>query len=150
MWVLVPSDKSSPVDLLAPDILKSVGDRLAPQRVRVALPRWDFATDIDLGPVLQGLGMTDAFSAVSADLSGIGGHPGDLVVGQAVHRANITVDEAGTEAAAVTGGGVEPTSAEPPAQVAVRADHPFAFVIVHKPTGTPVFTGQVTDPTAQE
>jgi serpin B len=90
MWVLVPTGRAAPVDLLAPE----------------------------------------------------------LVVGQAVHRANITVDEAGTEAAAVTGVGVEIVSAPPPAQITVRADHPFAFVIVHMPTRTPVFTGQVTDPTA--
>lgn len=150
MWVLVPRGRTAAVDLLAPGVLTSVGDRLASQRVKVALPRWDFGTKIDLTAVLRRLGMTDAFSDMSVDLSGIAGDPGDLVVGQAVHRANITVTEAGTEAAAVTGIGVEATSAPPPAQVAVRADHPFAFAIVHRPTRTPVFSGQVTDPTAQE
>jgi len=30
----------------------------------------------------------------------------------------------------------------------VRADHPFAFAIVHEPTGTPLFIGRVADPTA--
>ena len=93
--------------------------------------------------------MTLAFEDGGADLSGMAREKGRLFVGQAIHRANITVDEAGTEAAAVTGISVELSSGRIP-QAAVRADHPFAFVIVHKPTGTPVFTGQVTDPTAQE
>ena len=30
---------------------------------------------------------------------------------------------------------------------AVRADHPFAFAIVHRPTKTPLFIGHVADPT---
>jgi serine protease inhibitor len=149
MWVLVPTGRTAPVDLLAPEVLKSVRRGLAPTAVDVALPRWDFGTDIQLKPVLKRLGMTLAFADGRADLSGIALEKGQLFVGQAIHRANITVDEAGTEAAAVTGISVELSSALVP-QATIRADHPFAFVIVHKPTGTPVFTGQVTDPTAQE
>jgi len=32
--------------------------------------------------------------------------------------------------------------------VEIRADRPFAFAVVHKPTQTPLFIGQVADPTA--
>jgi serine protease inhibitor len=148
MWVLVPTGRTAPVDLLTPQVLQSVRGRLTPTAVDVALPRWDFGTDIQLNSALQRLGMTLAFADRRADLSGIALEKGQLYVGQAIHRANITVDEAGTEAAAVTGVSVEMSSALV-TQAAVRADHPFAFVIVHKPTGTPVFTGQVTDPAAQ-
>jgi len=148
MWVLVPTGRTAPVDLLTPEVLESVGGRLAPTAVDVALPRWEFGTDIQLKPVLERLGMPLAFADGGADLSGIALKKGQLFVGQAIHRANITVDEAGTEAAAVTGIAAEATSAFV-TQATVRADHPFAFVIVHKPTGTPVFTGQVTDPAAQ-
>ena len=80
------------------------------------------------------------------DLTNFGGISGSgLSVSDAIHRANITVDEQGTEAAAVTGiaiaicGGCGPP--------AVRADHPFAFAIVHRPTKTPLFIGHVADPT---
>jgi serine protease inhibitor len=31
----------------------------------------------------------------------------------------------------------------------VRADRPFAWAIVHDPTGTPLFTGHVVNPVAQ-
>jgi serine protease inhibitor len=149
MWVLVPSDSSAPRDLLAPEVVKSVGDRLAPERVKIAMPRWDFASEIELAAPLQKLGMTDAFSDSAADFTGIAGGRGDLIIHEAVHRANITVDEAGTEAAAVTGVVIGFTSAPPPARITVRADHPFAFAIVHKPTRTPLFVGQVADPTAR-
>jgi serine protease inhibitor len=80
------------------------------------------------------------------DLGNFGGiSDSGLAVSDAIHRANITVDERGTEAAAVTGiafavcGRCGPT--------AVRADHPFAFAIVHRPTKTPLFIGHVADPT---
>ena len=66
---------------------------------------------------------------------------------RALHRANITVDESGTEAAAVTALVVDAAGAGP-ASVTVRADHPFAFAIVHQATAAPLFLGQVADPAA--
>jgi serpin B len=59
---------------------------------------------------------------------------------------HITVDEQGTEAGAVTGTAFIAVCGRcgPPA---VRADHPFAFAIVHRPTKTPLFIGHVADPT---
>jgi serpin B len=111
--------------------------------VNLTLPKWDTKTDVDdLIPVLTELGMPDLFGA-RADLSGIA--PG-LSVDQVAHRATITVDEKGTEAAAVTGIGVA-TSARTGGPIEMRVDRPFAWAIVHEPTGTPVFTGHVIDPT---
>jgi serpin B len=68
-----------------------------------------------------------------------------LSLSDAIYRANITVDEQGTEA----GGDRNRLhrslwACGPPA---VRADHPFAFEIVHRPTKTPPFIGYVADPT---
>jgi serine protease inhibitor len=103
------------------------------------MPKWDFETSFDLLAAVRGLGVTDL-----TDFSGIS--PG-LFLGQAVHRANITVDEEGTEAAAATGL-MFPTSAGPQPDVTFRADRPFAFAIMHTPTRTPAFVGTVTDPTA--
>jgi serpin B len=81
-----------------------------------------------------------------ADFSGM--LPG-VWIDQAVHRANITVDEWGSEAAAVTGLGFA-VSAPPPPDVTIRADHPFAFAIVDTNTRTPLFIGHVADPTATD
>lgn len=142
MWLLVPTGKAKPAELLAPVILGAVADSLEQKSVDLSMPRWDFATDLDLVPLLRKLGMVAPFD--NADFSGM---LPDVFIGQAVHRANITVDEWGTEAAAVTGLAF-PTSGRPEPAVKVRADRPFAFAIMHLPTRTPLFLGQVVDPTA--
>jgi serine protease inhibitor len=146
MWVLVPTGDTAPADLLAPKTLAAVGSGLTAKQVQVALPQWDFATDADLKPLLTKLGMTVPFDPAKADFSGITGQD-NMYIAQAVHRANITVDENGTEAAAVTGLGMGVVSMPPPPEATVRADHPFAFAIVHTKTKAPLFLGQVTDPT---
>jgi serpin B len=142
MWVLVPSG-AGPDDLLSPRTFATVATGLAAAEVDVALPTWDFETRPDLVAVLKALGLTVPFTG-AADFSGIA--PG-LSIGDAMHAANITVDQHGTEAAAVAAVAM-PSSARMPAQIQVRADHPFAFALVHVPTHTPLFIGRVADPTA--
>jgi serpin B len=110
--------------------------------VDLTLPRWESHVDLSLVRPLAALGMTDVFDARAADLSGIA--PG-LSVSDAIHRATITVDEEGTEAAAVTGVAMRLSmrAGEP---VEMRVDRPFVWAIVHEPTGTPMFLGHVVDP----
>ena len=55
-------------------------------------------------------------------------------IDEGIHRADITVDEKGTEAAAVTGIGFA-VSGPPPADATMTVDQPFAFAIVHEPCG---------------
>lgn len=106
-----------------------------PTLLTVMLPRWNSGTDLDL---LKALALSDL-----GDLSGIA--PG-LRVDAAIHRANVTVDESGTEAAAVTATSFG-VSMPPQPDTVVRADRPFAWAIVHESTQTPVFVGHVVDPT---
>jgi serpin B len=146
MWVLLPTDDLTPRDLLAPSVLSAARD-FETQRVDVRLPRWDFAADVALKDELIRLGLGTLFDPNQADLSGISEI--DLYVTQAVHRATITVDEYGSEAAAVTAAVAAPTSAPPPPSVSFHADHPFAFAIVHNATATPLFYGVVADPTTE-
>ena len=131
----VPSLTSAVTTALAP----TTGDSFT--SVDLTLPRWETATSLPLIAAMKSLGVTDVFGD-GADLSGIAPH---LFVSDAVHRANITVDENGTEAAAVTGIGISVSSAiaEP---VTMTVDRPFAWAVVHEPTGTPVFAGHVVDP----
>lgn len=138
MWVIVPQGMHTPAEVLSPDTLSQVQAGLRSEQVALSMPRWDFGTDLDLLPALKKLGLTalDDFSGMS---------PEHLELGQAVHRANITVDEWGTEAAAVTGLVLDVSApAHPP--LVVRANRPFAFAIVHRPTGAPLFIGHVADP----
>jgi serpin B len=145
MWVLLPDEGAdlAPVDLLAPAVLAEARDVAEPRDVHLVLPRWDFQTDKPLNDPLQVLGMVTPFSG-DADFSAAG----DLgVIGQVIHRADITVDEKGTEAAAVTGIGMEESAVQIPS-LSFEADRPFAFAIVDDTTGTPIFEGVVADPTA--
>jgi serine protease inhibitor len=147
MWVLVPSGDGAPADVLTPEVLAAVGDRLTQGVVDLHLPRWDFDTDVDLIPVLRGLGMEAPFDPGAADFSGITDR--GIWIGDAIHRATITVDEWGTEAAAVTGLGFATSGiGPPPPDAVIHADRPFAFVILDTREGTPLFLGQVADPEA--
>jgi serpin B len=110
--------------------------------VRLTMPRFDFETDLDLAGLLKGMGMTNPFSD-AADFSGMTGAKG-LFISEALHRANVTVDEKGTEAAAVT----LLTLAESgrPEPVEMTVDRPFIFAIAERETGEILFLGRVTDP----
>jgi serpin B len=138
MWVLVPHGATTPAELLSPKALAAVGSHLRKHEIDLWLPRWDFGTTIPLLPVLGKIGLTDLGNFAGISDAG-------LSVSDAIHRADITVDERGTEAAAVTGiafeicGGCGPPT--------IRADQPFAFAIVDRPTKTPLFIGHVADPT---
>jgi serine protease inhibitor len=145
MRILIPDAGGgpSPTALLSPVVTAAATVGMRPAYVDLAMPRWKFSSSVDLSAVLPGLGVRAAFGP-GADFSAIA--PG-LRIGQAVHRATITVDERGTEAAAVTGLGMLASARTAPA-IHLRLDRPFAFSIVHVPTGTPVFIGRVGDPTA--
>lgn len=150
MRVIVPADDSAPTDLLSPGTMSEVAGQLAPGIVDLTIPEWDFATNLELVPALSELGVRAAFNKFDADLEGMfashdGGNP---YIEQAIHRANMTVDKWGTEAAAVTGAGVVTTSAPPTPEVTIKADRPFAFAIMHRQSQAPLFVGQVANPTA--
>jgi serpin B len=114
----------------------------------VRLPKFTFTTgSVSLVPALKSLGMTDAFDDSKADLSGIDGRR-DLVVTDVIHKAFISVDEKGTEAAAATAVviGVTSVPVDPPSFI---ADRPFMFIIRDRLTGVILFMGRIVDPTVQ-
>jgi serpin B len=115
-------------------------------RVTLALPRFRLAAAFDLVPVLQRLGVREAFGN-GADFSGIT-EAEPLKLGTVAHKAYIDVDEHGTEAAAATAATVLRPSAivRPPPAVTVVVDRPFLFAIVDTVAGLPLFLGQVTHP----
>ena len=139
-----PGQVLSPDALLSPDVMAAAGAAMRPESVGLTMPSWDFSTDVKLKDVMRKLGVNRAFDQDKADFSGI--NP-ELYIGDAVHRATITVDKSGTEAAAVTGLDMVSSSAHVPT-VVMRVDRPFAFAIVHGPTATPLFVGHVADPSA--
>ena len=89
--------------------------------------------------------MPIAFSG-EADFSGMTGNLG-LAISDVLHKAFVSVDEAGTEAAAATAVIVGETAA-PGQQVEVTVDRPFIFLIRDIETGAILFLGRVLNPGA--
>ncbi|MBA7659935.1 hypothetical protein ES703_67931 [subsurface metagenome] len=66
------------------------------------MPKFEFESDFRLRETLTALGMPDAFLWEVADFSGMTGNR-DLFIEDVIHKAFVSVDEAGTEAAADSG-----------------------------------------------
>lgn len=113
------------------------------REVRLVMPRFELESEFNLNRALGDMGMPDAFTE-AADFSGMTDEA-DLHISDVIHRAFVSVDEAGTEAAAATAVVVGVTSA-PAEPVAVTLDRPFIFLIRDMETGAILFVGRVMDP----
>ena len=118
------------------------------RRVTLHLPRFEFESKFRLGETLKAMGMSDPFDSKSSDFSGmdgrscLAGHPECLYVREVVHKAFVSVDEAGTEAAAATAVMMQVESA-PPDPVSLTVDRPFIFLIRDMATEAVLFVGRV-------
>jgi len=125
--------------------VEDIVTRLAVLRVNLTMPKFEFTSDFRLRKALSAMGMSDAFCP-GADFSGMTGNQ-DLFIAEVVHKAFISVDEEGTEAAAATAV-MMPISAPPSEPVVVIIDRPFIFFIRDIKTGAILFVGRVVDPSA--
>lgn len=125
-------------------------DRLAgaaPAQVALRLPRLQLSERLDLLPLLAPRGLAPLLDPATADLSGVAGQPGDLVVGAAVHAATLRVDEKGTQAAAATGVTVRvASSGRPEPALRLDLDRPFLLLLRDRVTREPLFLTRVADP----
>ena len=144
MTVIVPTDLGAFERRLDAATFASVVADLKPTLVNLALPSFDTGAKAELSPMLKALGMPSAFDSGKADFSGITTDEA-LHIGFVIHQANITVDEAGTEAAAATVIGMDTAGPGSP-PVELRVDHPFLFALRDVSTGAIVFMGRVADP----
>ncbi len=129
------------------EALRELLGALDPRELRLALPKFTFDSDLDLGAPLQALGVRSAFTDF-ADFSGIT-QDGALRVDRVVQRAHVEVDERGTTAAAATGATMQLVSmVVPRPPIELRVDRPFLFAVRDRMTGALLFIGQVTDPSA--
>jgi serpin B len=123
--------------------LGEIANNLSDQTVALSLPKFKLNTSPKLVSALQALGMRDAFDAGNADFSGIDGRR-DLFINAVEHKAYISVEESGTEAAAATGIGVQITSIIVPIKVVpFIVDHSFLFILRDRETGLVLFMGKV-------
>ena len=124
-------------------MLDRIIDEIEIDYITLTMPLFEFESEFDLGDTLAGMGMPDAFRA-EADFSGMTGSR-DLWISEVVHKAFVSVDEEGTEAAAATGA-VMLTSGPSKEPIEVTVDRPFIFLIRDIGTGTVLFLGRVLNP----
>lgn len=129
-------------------LLRSYLGKLKEEKINLYLPRFKLDSDTHLKDYLSLMGVTDLFDPIAADLSGITGYKG-LFVTHAIHKAYIEVNEQGTEAAAASGIGASTRSFDPDVYL-FSADRPFLFSIIHRPTLTMLFNGEIIDPTMEK
>jgi serpin B len=113
--------------------------------VALTMPKFEFDSEFSLTNTLAGMGMPIAFSG-DADFSGMTGTLA-LYISEVIHKAFVSVDEAGTEAAAATAV-IMPESGPPEPTIEVTIDHPFIFLIRDIETGAILFVGRVLNPAA--
>jgi serpin B len=132
-------------DSLTSEAVEGIIENLEYRQVDLAMPRFEFDSSFSLMEALSALGMPIAFSG-GADFSGMTGNR-ELYIADVVHKAFVSVDEKGTEAAAATAVVME-ASAPPSEVVELTIDRPFIFLIRDIETGAILFVGRTLDPSA--
>ena len=131
-------------DSLDPEKLRSILSRLAATEVAFSMPKFEYESDsVSLASTLSDMGMPQAFSG-AADFSGIDG-TGQLFIKDVIHKAFISVNESGTEAAASTAVNMQLKGA-PDIIATMIVDHPFIYLIRDIETGSVLFLGRMMNP----
>ncbi|RYF62633.1 MAG: serpin family protein [Cytophagaceae bacterium] len=144
MTVLLPA-QSTTADAVINNMTSSewaqLQKEMTPGLFDIGLPKFTLNYEINLNKALTTMGMPTAFTD-RADFTKINSK-GGLTLSFVKQNTFVAVDEQGTEAAAVTTGGISTTSVPLP----TLCDRPFVFVIHEKSTGTVLFIGKIADPT---
>ncbi|RJO61373.1 MAG: serpin family protein [Dehalococcoidia bacterium] len=145
MVVLLPDQDQFNVfqDALKSEFVDGIISSMNQRNVILSLPKFQYDSSFGLKQALAAMGMQIAFTD-SADFSGMMGTKG-LFISDVVHKAFVSVDEAGTEAAAASAVIVGTTSM-PSNTITLSIDRPFIFLIRDIPTGTILFVGRVMNP----
>ncbi|XP_070843514.1 alpha-1-antitrypsin homolog [Chaetodon trifascialis] len=144
MMVVLPEEgKMAKVEgYINKDYIKHWHDSLFKNSVDLCVPKFSISADASLESTLKEMGITDAF-AESADFSGIS-EDVKLKLSKVSHKAVLSVDETGTEAAAATTLEIMPMSMPE----TIKLDRPFLLFILEHSTKSVLFMGKINDPTA--
>ena len=145
MVVLLPNEgKFGKVEgRLGGEMAGKLFEKFRPTPVDLRLPKFKVTGRFSGREALSGLGMARAFTP-DADFSGISAEE-ELFVDDVLHKAYLSVDEKGTEAAAASAGTMSVTGMMPGEKEfeTVTVDRPFIVMIRHMPTDAVLFVGRV-------
>lgn len=147
LYIFLPRPESSLSEFqsaLTPENWEAWMTQFALRSGSIEIPRFTFEYSHHLNDALEAMGMAVAFSN-EADFAHLSDTP--TAISDVQHKTFIEVNEAGTEAAAVTSVGIRVLSVrpvEPPFEL--RVDRPFFLAIRDDQIGTLLFLGSVVDP----
>ena len=143
MTILLPDEGTFEEfeDSLNAQGLDRILDDIEIGHITLTMPLFELESEFSLDQTLAEMGMPDAFGA-GADFSGMTGTR-ELWVSEVAHKAFVSVDEEGTEAAAATAVVVQESG-----PTLVTVDRPFIFLIRDRATGAVLFLGRVMNPKA--
>ena len=127
---------------LTADRLFGIFEALGDASGDVRLPRFSYEYEVKLSEALAELGMPVAFGS-GADFSGMVEGGGGPWIDEVFHKAFVSVDEEGTEAAAATA--VVMVESAPATSFDLTFDRPFIFCVRDRPTDAVLFLGRVVD-----
>lgn len=145
MVILLPAEGKTLNECLAGltcDNWKEWSNAMTRRELQLKLPRFKVEYKKKLMEDLAAMGMKDAFDGYNADFSKMSAVK--LCIGLLEQFTYIHVDEEGTEAAAVTVGGMLETSAPSTETIPFYVNRPFAYIIKEKSTGAILFMGKMT------
>lgn len=139
MIVIMPQDLATFESTMTAANLDEIVGQITDGGIHLSIPKWTDRTHLQLNDLLSALGMASAFGA-EANFDGMI-EGGGLQVSTVEHEAFIEVDEAGTRAAAATGGAMELSHGP-----TITVDRPFVYLIRDQGAGATLFIGHMTDP----
>jgi serpin B len=129
----------------------SKGEMLTPYEVDLKLPRFETSSDTNeldikdgLVGLMQKMGIKLAFNSDFAEIPNMCEYP--VFISMMCQKAKIKVNEEGSEAAAVTVGGMKENAMMPIEypKATFHANHPFVYVISEVSSGVILFVGKFT------
>ena len=149
MYVFLPDTNSSPEKLLdnmnGDTWQRTIKPGFSDKQGTLMLPKFKLNYGVKMNQSLHAMGMKLAFEKKGGDFSGI--YPDsnyrDHEINDLLQETFVEVNEAGTEAAAMT---VAFFADEVETPFKMVMDRPFLFLIEDKPTGTILFMGVMFDP----
>lgn len=128
---------------LSDDYLLKIEKAMRSKKIQISLPKFKFEQKISLKQTMQDIGLEKLFDKLN--YTRLSKNP-ELSISEIVQATSITVDEKGTEAAAVTAISVLTGMAPPQNPTPFIADQPFLFILKNESTGEIYFMGRVMKP----